>query len=148
MGFDWDSSAASGIIGWGDSNSGSFGGGLWDSITSSASSVFGGIGSAANTLGTWAKENQGGALIIGSTIGATGQYITQKQADKAASRRERDQFNRESARYDELHRVDPLNFEVSTDAGSVNGNAPLTNGGLLTQMQQNQDEYQKKLKGV
>lgn len=122
--------------------------GLWDSITSSASSIFSGIGSAANELGDWAKTNQGGALIIGSTIGATGQYITQKQADKAASRRERDQFNRESARYDELHRVDPLNFEVSTDAGSVNGNAPLTYGGLLTQMQQNQDEYQKKLKGV
>ena len=123
-------------------------GGLWDSITSSASSIFGGIGSAANKLGGWAKDNEAGALIIGSTIGATGQYITQKQADKAAAKRERDQFNRESARYDELHRVDPLNFEVSTDAGSVNGNAPLTNGGLLTQMQQNQDEYQKKLKGV
>lgn len=148
MGFDWDSSAASGIIGWGDSNSGSFGGGLWDSITSSASSVFSWAGDSANKLGTWAKENEGGALIIGSTIGAAGNYITQKQADKAASRRERDQFNRESARYDELHRVDPLNFEVSTDAGSVNGNAPLTYGGLLTQMQQNQDEYQKKLKGV
>ena len=122
--------------------------GLWDSITSSASSIFSGIGSAANELGDWAKTNQGGALIIGSTIGAAGQYITQKQADKAASRRELDQFNRESARYDELHRVDPLNFEVSTYAGSVNGNAPLTNGGLLNQMQQNQDEYQKKLKGV
>lgn len=122
--------------------------GLWDSITSSASSIFGGVGDAANTLGTWAKENQGGALIIGSTIGATGQYITQKQADKAASRRERDQFNRESARYDELHRVDPLNFEVSTDAGSVNGNAPLTNGGLLTQMQQNPTDYTKKTTGV
>lgn len=148
MGFDWDSSAASGIIGWGDSSSLSSGGGLWNSIKSSASSVFDWVGDSANDLGTWAKENQGGALIIGSTIGAAGQYITQKQADKAASRRERDQFNRESARYDELHRVDPLNFEVSTDAGSVNGNAPLTYGGLLTQMQQNQDEYQKKLKGV
>ena len=122
--------------------------GLWDSITSSASSVFSWVGDSANKLGTWAKENEGGALIIGSTIGAGGQYITQKQADKAAAKREREQFNRESARYDELHRVDPLNFEVSTDAGSVNGNAPLTNGGLLTQMQQNQDEYQKKLKGV
>ena len=128
----------------GSSSSGS----LWDSITGSASSIFGGIGSAANTLGGWAKDNEAGALIIGSTIGAAGQYITQKQADKAAAKREREQFNRESARYDELHRVDPLNFEVSTDAGSVNGNAPLTNGGLLTQMQQNQDEYQKKLKGV
>ena len=122
--------------------------GLWDSITSSASSVFSWVGDSANKLGTWAKENEGGALIIGSTIGAGGQYITQKQADKAAAKREREQFNRESARYDELHRVDPLNFEVSTDAGSVNGNAPLTYGGLLTQMQQNQDEYQKKLKGV
>ncbi len=118
--------------------------GLWDSITSSASSIFGGVGDAANTLGTWAKDNEAGALIVGSTIGATGQYITQKQADKAASRRERDQFNRESARYDELHRVDPLNFEVSTDAGSVNGNAPLTNGGLLTQMQQTPVDYTKK----
>ena len=122
--------------------------GLWDSITSSASSVFSWVGDSVNKLGTWAKENEGGALIIGSTIGAGGQYITQKQADKAAAKREREQFNRESARYDELHRVDPLNFEVSTDAGSVNGNAPLTYGGLLTQMQQNQDEYQKKLKGV
>ncbi len=122
--------------------------GLWDSITSSASSIFGGIGSAANELGDWAKTNQGGALIIGSTIGAAGQYITQKQADKAASRRERDQFNRESARYDELHRVDPLNFEVSTDAGSVNGNAPVTSGGLLAQMQQNPTDYTKKTMGV
>ena len=122
--------------------------GLWDSITSSASSVFSWAGDSVNKLGKWAKENEGGALIIGSTIGAAGNYMTQRQADKSAARRERDQFNRESARYDELHRVDPLNFEVSTDAGSVNGNAPLTNDGLLTQMQQNQDEYQKKLKGV
>ena len=122
--------------------------GLWDSITSSASSIFGGVGDAANTLGTWAKENQGGALIIGSTIGAAGQYITQKQADKEAAKRERDQFNRESARYDQLHEVEPLNFEVSTDAGYVNGNAPLTNGGLLTQMQQNPTDYTKKTMGV
>ena len=122
--------------------------GLWDSITSSASSIFGGIGSAVNTLGTWAKENQGGALIIGSTIGAAGNYLSQQSADRATAKREKEQFKRESERYDELHRVDPLNFEVSTDAGSVNGNAPLTYGGLLTQMQQNQDEYQKKLKGV
>ena len=122
--------------------------GLWDSITSSASSVFDWVGDSANDLGTWAKENQGGALIIGSTIGAAGNYITQRQADKAAAKREREQFNRESARYDELHRVDPLNFEVSTDAGSVNGNAPLTNGGLLTQMQQNPTDYTKKTTGV
>ena len=122
--------------------------GLWDSITSSASTIFGGIGDAANTLGSWAKDNEAGALIIGSTIGASGNYITQRQADKSAAKRERDQFNRESARYDELHRVDPLNFEVSTDAGSVNGNAPLTNGGLLTQMQQNPTDYTKKTTGV
>lgn len=122
--------------------------GLWDSITSSASSIFGGIGDAANTLGSWAKDNEAGALIIGSTIGASGNYITQRQADKSAAKRERDQFNRESARYDELHRVDPLNFEVSTDAGSVNGNAPLTSGGLLAQMQQNPTDYTKKTTGV
>ena len=123
--------------------------GLWDSITSSASSIFGGIGDAANTLGSWAKENQGGALIIGSTIGAAGQYITQKQADKAAAKREKDQFNRESKRYDELHQVADLQWQDPTmDTGTLAGNAPLTNDGLLTQMQQNQDEYQKKLKGV
>lgn len=127
---------------------GSSGGGLWDSITGTASSIFGGIGSATNTLGTWAKENQGGALILGSTIGAAGNYMTQRQADKSAARRERDQFNRESARYDELHKVDPLNFDVSTDAGSVNGNAPLTNGGLLSQMQQNPTDHTKKQQGV
>ena len=148
MSFDWDSRAASGIIGWGGGGSSSSGGGLWDSITGTASSIFGGIGSAANTLGTWAKENQGGALILGSTIGAAGNYLTQRQADKSAARRERDQFNRESARYDELHKVDPLNFDVSTDAGSVNGNAPLTNGGLLTQMQQNPTDHTKKQQGV
>lgn len=122
--------------------------GLWDSITSSASSVFGGIGSAANKLGGWAKDNEAGALIVGSTIGATGQYITQKQADKAAAKRERDQFNRESARYDQLHEVAPLNFEVATDAGTLNGNAPLTSGGLLAQMQQNPTDYTKKTTGV
>lgn len=122
--------------------------GLWDSITDSASSIFGGIGDSANKFGRWAKDNEAGALIIGSTIGATGQYITQTQADKAAAKRERDQFNRESARYDQLHEVEPLNFEVSTDAGSVNGNAPLTNGGLLTQMQQNPADYTKKTTGV
>ena len=122
--------------------------GLWDSITSSASSIFGGIGDAANTLGSWAKENQGGALIIGSTIGAAGQYITQKQSDKSAAKRERDQFNRESERYDQLHEVAPLNFEVATDAGTLNGNAPLTSGGLLAQMQQNPTDYTKKTTGV
>ena len=122
--------------------------GLWDSITSSASSIFGGIGSAANTLGSWAKENQGGALIIGSTIGAAGQYITQKQSDKSAAKRERDQFNRESARYDQLHEVEPLNFDVTTDAGTLNGNAPVTSGGLLAQMQQNPTDHTKKTTGV
>ena len=126
----------------------SSGGGLWDSITSSASSVFGWIGSAANKLGGWAKDNEAGALIIGSTIGATGQYITQKQADKAAAKRERDQFNRESARYDQLHEVEPLDFDVTTDAGTLNGNAPLTSGGLLAQMQQNPTDYTKKTTGV
>jgi hypothetical protein len=122
--------------------------GLWDSITSSASSVFSWAGSAANKLGGWAKDNEAGALIIGSTIGATGQYITQKQADKAAARRERDQFNRESERYDQLHEVAPLNFDVTTDAGTLNGNAPLTSGGLLAQMQQNPTDYTKKTTGV
>ena len=122
--------------------------GLWDSITSSASSIFGGIGDAANTLGSWAKENQGGALIIGSTIGAAGQYITQKQSDKSAAKRERDQFNRESARYDQLHEVEPLNFDVTTDAGTLNGNAPVTSNGLLTQMKQTPVYYTKKLQGV
>ena len=122
--------------------------GLWDSITSSASSIFGGVGDAANTLGSWAKENQGGALIIGSTIGAAGQYITQKQSDKSAAKRERDQFNRESARYDKLHEVEPLDFDVTTDAGTLNGNAPVTSGGLLAQMQQNPADYTKKTTGV
>ena len=122
--------------------------GLWDSITSSASSVFSWAGDSANKLGTWAKENQGGALIIGSTIGAAGQYITQKQSDKSAAKRERDQFNRESERYDQLHEVAPLNFEVATDAGTLNGNAPLTSGGLLAQMQQNPTDYTKKTTGV
>lgn len=122
--------------------------GLWDSITSSASSIFGGIGDAANTLGSWAKENQGGALIIGSTIGAAGQYITQKQSDKSAAKRERDQFNRDSARYDKLHEVEPLDFDVTTDAGTLNGNAPVTSGGLLAQMQQNPTDYTKKTMGV
>lgn len=122
--------------------------GLWDSITSSASSVFGGIGSAANKLGGWAKDNEAGSLIIGSTIGAAGQYITQKQADKAAAKRERDQFNRESARYDQLHEVAPLNFDVTMDAGSLNGSSPLTNDGLLSQMQQNPTDHTKKQQGV
>ena len=122
--------------------------GLWDSINSSASSIFGGIGSAANKLGGWAKDNEAGALIIGSTIGAAGQYITQKQSDKSAAKRERDQFNRESERYDQLHEVAPLNFEVATDAGTLNGNAPLTSGGLLAQMQQNPTDDTKKTTGV
>lgn len=122
--------------------------GLWDSITSSASSVFGGIGSAANKLGGWAKDNEAGALIIGSTIGAAGNYITQRQADKSAARRERDQFDRESARYDQLHEVAPLNFDVTMDAGSLNGSSPLTNDGLLSQMQQNPTDHTKKQQGV
>lgn len=122
--------------------------GLWDSITSSASSVFDWVGDSANDLGTWAKENQGGALIVGSTIGAAGKYMTQRQADKSAARRERDQFNRESARYDQLHEVDPLDFDVTMDAGSLNGSSPLTNDGLLSQMQQNPTDYTKKQQGV
>ena len=122
--------------------------GLWDSITDSASSIFGGIGDAANKFGGWAKDNEAGALIIGSTIGAAGQYITQKQSDKSAAKRERDQFNRESARYDKLHEVEPLNFDVTTDAGTINGNAPVTSGGLLAQMQQNPTDYTKKTTGV
>ena len=139
---DWDSSAMNGVVGWGDSG-GSSGGGLFDSIYNAGSSVFGTIGSAANSLGKWSQENYGGAMILGTTIGAAGNYITQKSADKAAAKREKEQFDRENKRYDELHQVADLQWQDPTmDPGSIAGNAPLTSNGLLTQMQQ-QDEQKK-----
>ena len=123
--------------------------GLWDSITSSASSVFGYIGSAANSLGKWSQDNPGGAIILGSTIGAGAQYITQKSADKAAAKREKEQFDRENKRYDELHQVADLQWQDPTmDAGTLAGNAPLTNDGLLSSMQQIPVDYNQKKTGV
>ena len=110
--------------------------GMFDSISEAASDIFGGIGSAANALGDWAKANETGALLIGGVANAGAKYMTQKSADAAAAKREKDQFNRESKRYDELHQVADLKWQDPTmDAGSVAGNAPLTNDGLLTQMQ-------------
>ena len=147
MGFEWDSSAANGIIGWGDSSSS--GGWGWDTITGAASTVFGGIGSAANALGGWAKDNPGGALILGSGISATGQYISGRAADKAAAKREKDAFNRESKRYDELHQTVNTDFgDPIMDPGSLAGNAPLTNDGLLSSMQNNPVDYNQKKLGV
>ena len=109
---------------------------LWDSITSAAGDIFGGIGTAANKLGGWAKENESGALLIGGVVEAGAKYMTQKSADAAAAKREKDQFNRESKRYDELHQVADLQWQDPTmDTGTLAGNAPLTNDGLLTQMQ-------------
>ena len=144
MGLDWDSSAMNGVVGWGDSG-GSSGGGWFDSIYNAGSSVFGAIGSAANSLGKWSQENYGGAMILGTTIGAAGNYITQKSADKAAAKREKEQFDRENKRYDELHQVADLQWQDPTmDAGTLAGNAPLTNDGLLSTMQQNPTDYTKK----
>ena len=147
MGFEWDSSAMNGLMDFGgSSDSGSSGWG-WDTITGAASTVFGGIGSAANALGGWAKYNPGGALILGSGISATGQYIAGRAADKAAAKREKDAFNRESKRYDELHQTVSTDFgDPIMDPGSLAGNAPLTNEGLLTNMQQtNPDNNKNKL---
>lgn len=148
MSFEWDSSAANGIIGWGDSSSSGSNWG-WDTITGAASTVFGGIGSAANALGGWAKDNPGGALILGSGISATGQYISGRAADKAAAKREKDAFNRESKRYDELHQTVNTDFgDPIMDPGSLAGNAPLTNDGLLSSMQNNPVDYNQKKLGV
>ena len=117
--------------------------GMFDSISEAASDIFGGIGSAANQLGGWAKENESGALLLGGTLAAGAQYMTQKSADAAAAKREKDAFHREAQRYDELHQVADLKWQDPTmDAGTLAGNAPLTNNGLLTQMQQ-QDEQKK-----
>ena len=144
MGFEWDSSAMNGVVGWGDSG-GSSGGGWFDSIYNAGANVFGSIGSAANSLGKWSQENYGGAMILGTTIGAAGNYITQKSADKAAAKREKEQFDRENKRYDELHQVADLQWQDPTmDAGTLAGNAPLTNDGLLSTMQQNPTDYTKK----
>ena len=149
MSFEWDSSAANGIIGWGDSSSSGGWGWGWDTITGAASTVFGGIGSAANALGGWAKDNPGGALILGSGISATGQYISGRAADKAAAKREKDAFNRESKRYDELHQTVNTDFgDPIMDPGSLAGNAPLTNDGLLSSMQNNPVDYNQKKLGV
>ena len=110
--------------------------GMFDSITEAAGDIFGGIGTAANALGDWAKANEPGALLIGGVVNAGAKYMTQKSADAAAAKREKDQFNREAKRYDELHQVADLQWQDPTmDAGAVAGNAPLTNDGLLTQMQ-------------
>lgn len=115
------------------------------SIYDAGASVFGSIGSAANELGKWSQDNPGGAMILGATIGAGAQYITQKSADKAAAKREKEQFDRENKRYDELHQVADLQWQDPTmDAGTLAGNAPLTNDGLLSTMQQNPTDYTKK----
>lgn len=144
MGFEWDSSAMNGVVGWGDSG-GSSGGGWFDSIYNAGANVFGSIGSAANSLGRWSQYNPGGAMILGATIGAGAQYITQRSADKAAAKREKEQFDRENKRYDELHQVADLQWQDPTmDAGTLAGNAPLTNDGLLSTMQQNPTDYTKK----
>ena len=115
------------------------------SIYDAGASVFGSIGSAANELGRWSQDNPGGAMILGATIGAGAQYITQRSADKAAAKREKEQFDRENKRYDELHQVADLQWQDPTmDAGTLAGNAPLTNDGLLSTMQQNPTDYTKK----
>ena len=149
MSFEWDSSAMNGLMDFGgSSDSGSSGWG-WDTITGAASSVFGPVGSAANALGGWAKYNPGGALILGSGISATGQYIAGRAADKAAAKREKDAFNRESKRYDELHQTVNTDFgDPIMDPGSLAGNAPLTNDGLLSSMQNNPVDYNQKKLGV
>ncbi len=117
--------------------------GMFDSISEAASDIFGGIGSAAKELGDWAKANETGALLIGGVASAGAKYMTQKSADAAAAKREKDAFHREAQRYDELHQVADLKWQDPTmDAGTLAGNAPLTNNGLLTQMQQ-QDEQKK-----
>ena len=147
MDFSFDSSAMNGLMDFGgSSDSGSSGWG-WDTITGAASTVFGGIGTAANTLGGWAKDNPGGALILGSGISATGQYIAGRASDKSAAKREKDAFNRESKRYDELHQTVNTDFgDPIMDPGTLAGNAPLTNEGLLTNMQQtNPDNNKNKL---
>ena len=147
MSFEWDSSAMNGLMDFGgSSDSGSSGWG-WDTITGAASTVFGGIGTAANALGGWAKDNPGGALILGSGISATGQYIAGHASDKSAAKREKDAFNRESKRFDELHQTISTDFgDPIMDPGSLAGNAPLTNEGLLTNMQQtNPDNNKNKL---
>lgn len=116
--------------------------GLWDSVTSSAGSIFGYVGDAANKLGSWAQNNQGGAMILGSTIGAAGNYYTEKSKSSAAAKLAKDQFNRENDRYDQLHQVADVKWSDPTmDSGSVAGNAPLTNQGLLSQMQQTNPNY-------
>ena len=119
------------------------------SIYDAGASVFGGIGDAASSLGKWSQENYGGATILGATIGAAGNYITQKSADKAAEKREKERFKRENERYDELHQVADLQWQDPTmDAGTLAGNAPLTNDGLLSSMQQNPVDYNQKKTGV
>ena len=149
MDFGFDSSAMNGLMDFGgSSDSGSSGWG-WDTITGAASTVFGGIGTAANALGGWAKDNPGGALILGSGISATGQYIAGRAADKSAAKREKDAFNRESTRYDELHQTISTDFgDPIMDPGSLAGNAPLTSNGLLTNMQQTGVDDSKKRPGV
>lgn len=148
MGFEWDSSAMNGVMDFGGS-SGDSGGGWFGSIYDAGASVFGEIGSAANSLGKWSQDNPGGAFILGSGINATGQYISGRAADKAAAKREKDAFNRESKRYDELHQTVNTDFgDPIMDPGSLAGNAPLTSDGLLSNMQQQPDEYNKKKAGV
>ena len=149
MSFEWDSSAMNGLMDFGGSSDSGSGGWGWDTITGAAYTVFGGIGTAANALGGWAKDNPGGAFILGSGISATGQYISGRAADKAAAKREKDAFNRESKRYDELHQTVNTDFgDPIMDPGSLAGNAPLTNDGLLSSMQNNPVDYNQKKLGV
>ena len=149
MSFEWDSSAMNGVMDFGSSSDSGSSGWGWDTITGAASTVFGGIGTAANALGGWAKDNPGGALILGSGISATGQYISGRAADKAAAKREKDAFNRESKRYDELHQTISTDFgDPIMEPGTLAGNAPLTNDGLLTNMQQANPADNKKKLGV
>ena len=96
--------------------------GMFDSISEAASDIFGGIGSAANALGDWAKANETGALLIGGVASAGAKYMTQKSADAAAAKREKDAFRREAQRYDELHQVADLKWQDPTmDAGTLAG---------------------------
>ena len=114
-------------------------------IYDAGASVFGGIGDAASALGGWSQKNYGGAMILGATIGAAGNYISQKSKEK----HEEKQFKRENDRYDELHQVADVQWsDPVMNAGSLSGNAPLTNDGLLSTMQQTPTDYNKKKAGV
>lgn len=122
---------------------------IYNATYDAGASVFGSIGSAANSLGKWSQDNPGGAMILGTSIGAAGNYITAKSNNNAAEKREKEQFKRENERYDELHQVADLQWQDPTmDAGTLAGNAPLTNDGLLSSMQNNPVDYNQKKLGV